>query len=290
MNFGYFPGCSQKASAREYEMSLIKVAEHLGAGLSEIADWSCCGATSAHAINHRLSNALAMRNIMLAEQQDHEKLLAPCAACYNRLITARSMCRENPEIKKDAEEILQARIRNDLGIYNILELFLQIGVEKIVHHRVKELSGVNAACYYGCLLVRPENITRFDVAEHPVSMESIVEATGAHTVDWNMKVECCGGAHSIARRDIVLDLSHKILYNAQLHGANVVVVACPMCHTNLDMRQRVMQRKIDNHKPIPVLYLTELIGLALGMTEKELGIDLHYVRFRTDDFLKEVLA
>lgn len=283
MNYGYFPGCSQTGSAKEYDISLRKVIEKLGVSFDEIKDWSCCGATSAHVTNHRLSTALAMRNIMLAEQQGMENIIAPCAACYNRLIMSQHEIAIHPEIKNETEELLSAKFQKNLSIFNILELFLKIGINKISENRKRELSDLKVACYYGCLLVRPAAITKFDDAEQPVSMEKIVESTGAQTVDWNYKVECCGAAHSIARRDIVVDLSKNIIDDARAHGANIMAVACPMCHTNLDMRQRAMRRKYPGHEDFPVLYITELIGLALGMDEKELGIDLHYTDYKYTD-------
>ncbi len=283
MNYGYFPGCSQTGSAKEYDISLRKVIEKLGVSFDEIKDWSCCGATSAHVTNHRLSTALAMRNIMLAEQQGMENIIAPCAACYNRLIMSQNEITIHPEIKSETEDLLSAKFQKNIKVFNILELFLKIGINKIPENRKRELSDLKVACYYGCLLVRPAAITKFDDAEQPVSMEKIVESTGAHTVDWNYKVECCGAAHSIARRDIVVDLSKNIIDDARAHGANVLAVACPMCHTNLDMRQRAMRRKYPGHEDFPVLYITELIGLALGMDEKELGIDLHYIDYKYTD-------
>ena len=287
MKYGYFPGCSQTGSAKEYDISLRKVIEKLGTSLNEIKDWSCCGATSAHATNHKLSTALAMRNIMLAEQQGMENIIAPCAACYNRLIMSQFETANHPGIKKETEELLSAKFKKDVKGFNVLELFLKIGIDRISENRKRELSDLKVACYYGCLLVRPAAITKFDDAEDPSSMEKIVEATGAKTIDWNFKVECCGAAHSISRRDIVVDLSKKILDDAKEHGANVMVVACPMCHTNLDMRQRAMKRAYPDHEDFPVLYLTELIGLALGMNEKELGIDLHYIDFNYTDSVLE---
>ena len=283
MNYGYFPGCSQAGSAKEFDISLRKVAERLGIELDELRDWSCCGATSAHATNHKLSTALAMRNIMLAGEQGLESMVAPCAACYNRLVTTQDEIANHPEIKKETEEILEAKIEKQVVVFNILELFLKTGIDKIKENRKRELKNMKAACYYGCLLVRPAFITKFDDSEQPVSMEKIVEATGAATVDWNYKTECCGAAHSVSRRDIVTDLSEKIISGAAAAGANVIITACPMCHTNLDMRQRVMKRIFPEHKEIPVLYLTELIGLALGMNEHELGIDLHYIDFKCPD-------
>lgn len=287
MKVGYFPGCSQTGTAKEYDISLRKVVEKLGTSFDELKDWSCCGATSAHVTNHQLSNALAMRNIMIAEQQGLDEMVAPCAACYNRLVLSQHESNKYPEVKAKVESILETKFTKDVKVMNLLELFMKIGLEKIKENLKTELKGLKVACYYGCLLVRPSEITKFDDSEQPESMEKVVEMTGAKTVDWNSKVECCGAAHSIARRDIVLDLSQKILDDAKKHGANVMVVACPMCHTNLDMRQTAMKRVYPEHKDFPVLYLTELIGLALGMDEKELGINLHTINFNYNELVAE---
>jgi heterodisulfide reductase subunit B len=276
---GYFPGCSQTGTAREYDLSLRSVAEKLGTELTDVDDWNCCGATSAHVTNHTLANALAMRNIVQAEKQGLTEMVAPCAACYNRLIVSQHETQIHPELKKEIEAILDSKIENPVQVMNIVELFTKIGADKVKQAVVKDLKELNAACYYGCLLLRPSDITHFDDAEQPTSMEELIKLTGAKPVEWNFKVECCGAAHSIARKDIVVDLSKKILDDAVAHGANVMVVACPMCHTNLDMRQKAIKKEYPEHKEIPVLYLTELIGLALGMDEKELGINLHTVKF-----------
>ncbi|MBV6477389.1 MAG: 8-methylmenaquinol:fumarate reductase membrane anchor subunit [Ignavibacteria bacterium] len=289
MNYGYFPGCSQTSSAKEYDLSLRKVFEKLGFGLEELCDWSCCGATSAHATNHKLSNALALRNIVLAGKQGIKNMVAPCAACYNRLITSQHEISMHPERKNETEELLSEKIPADVKVINVLELFFKIGLAKISENRKRDLNGIKAACYYGCLLVRPMNINNFDDAEQPTSMEMIAEAAGATTIDWNYKLECCGAAHSIVRKDIVLNLSKKIIDDAVLNGANVIITACPMCHTNLDMRQRAMKRKYPEHLMIPVLYITELVGLAMGMNVKDLGIDLHYVNFNYDEYIAEKL-
>ena len=285
MKIGYFPGCSQTGTAKEYDISLRKVVEKLGVSFDELNDWSCCGATSAHVTNHQLSNALAMRNILIAEQQGIDELVAPCAACYNRLIMSQHETKLHPEAKEKVESILEGKFTRDVKVMNLLELLITTGLEKISENLKVNLKDLNVACYYGCLLVRPADITKFDDSEQPTTMERIVETTGARTVDWNYKVECCGAAHSIARRDIVLDLSKKILDDARAHGANLMVVACPMCHTNLDMRQTAMKREYHEHKEFPVLYLTELIGLALGMDENELGINLHTIKFNYNEIV-----
>lgn len=282
MKIGYYPGCSMAGTGREYGISLQEVLSVLDVELEELNDWSCCGATSAHATNHLLSIALPARNLLIANKQKLNDVMAPCAACYNRLIVSQHEIQKNPEIEKQIAELFGENITNEVSIKNIIELFEQIGTEKIVKNRKRELKGIKAACYYGCLLVRPFDITHFDDSEQPVSMEKIISATGAEPIDWNFKVECCGGSHSIAHKDIVVDLSKKIIDDAKLHGADVIVVACPMCHSNLDMRQRSMK----SDKEMPILFLSEFIGLSLGIKPKDLGIDLHFIS--ADPFLEKV--
>lgn len=278
MQIGYYPGCSQEGTAKEYDKSLREILKILNVNPIEIDDWSCCGATSAHVTSHKLALALSARNLALAEKQGLKEIFAPCAACYNRLANSKEELQNHPEEKYEIETIIEEKINNIPEIYNIINFFRKIGKEKISEKKKIDLKNLKAACYYGCLLVRPKGINEDD-SEQPDSMEEIVKATGAQSIDWNFKLECCGAAHSIARRDIVVDLSKKILDDAKKHGANVMVVACPMCHSNLDMRQKNIRSKFEGYKEIPVLYLTELIGLALGLDKKQLGIDTHFIEF-----------
>jgi heterodisulfide reductase subunit B len=272
LQIGYYPGCSLSGTGREYDLSLKKVLSFLDVELEEINDWSCCGATSAHATNHLLSTALPSRNLFLAKKQNLSELLAPCAACYNRLIVSKHEIEKNPQLKKQTSGLIGDFDSKGISIINIIELFQKIGKDQIIEKKQSDLKGIKAACYYGCLLVRPFEITGFDDSEQPHSMEEIISAAGAMPIDWNFRMECCGASHSIAHKEIVVDLSEKIINDASLHGADVIVVACPMCHSNLDMRQRAMK----NNKKMPVLYLSEFIGLALGIKPGELGLNLHF--------------
>lgn len=278
MQIGYFPGCSQEGTAKEYDKSLMEILKILDVNPIEIDDWSCCGATSAHVTSHKLALALSARNLALAEKQGLKEIFAPCAACYNRLASSREELQNHPEEKYEIETIIEEKINSIPEIFNIVNFFQKIGGKKIAEKKKIELKNLKVASYYGCLLVRPKGINDDD-SEQPNSMEEIVKATGAQSIDWNFKLECCGAAHSIARRDIVVDLSKKILDDAKKHGANVMVVACPMCHSNLDMRQKNIKSKFEGYKEIPVLYLTELIGLAFGLDKKQLGIDTHFIEF-----------
>ena len=287
MDIGYYPGCSQEGTAKEYDKSIRAILKVLDVNPVELDDWSCCGATSAHVTNHKLALALSARNLALAEKQNLKELFAPCAACFSRLALTQCELKSDSNLKTEIEDIIENKLNGTTEVINIIELFKKLGSDKIKANRKVELKGLKAACYYGCLLVRPHEINGYDDAEMPTSMEDIVKATGAETIEWNFKTECCGAAHSIPRVDIVIDLSKKILDDAKKHGANVIVVACPMCHNNLDLRQKLIKREYKSHEDIPVLYLSEFIGLSLGFSQKELGIDTHYIKFEMPELKKK---
>lgn len=277
MNYGYYPGCSLTGTAKEFDLSLKEVLNALNISLLELTDWSCCGASSAHITSHLLSVALPARNLLLAKKQGFKELVSPCAACYNRLVNAQYQLKFDEKVRINVEEILDEKLSDGVEIINLIQLFQKVGLNKIKENKKVDLSHLYVACYYGCLLVRPFELTNFDDEEEPKLMEEIVAATGAKSVSWNFKTECCGAAHSIAHTEIVEKLSKKIIDNAVVHGANVIVVACPMCHSNLDMRQINISKHIPNHTQIPILYLSELVGLALGIEPNKLGLNLHFI-------------
>jgi len=275
MKLGYYPGCSLHATARELDESFRAIAPLLGLELEEIRDWSCCGATSAHATNHRLALGLSARNLSLAEEQGFERLASPCAACFSRLATARL------ELQKggpDVDAVRAALSRPVTGQVEVLNLpaILQELLPAIREKAGSAVSGMKVACYYGCLLVRPPEIARFDDAEAPRSMEEIAQAAGAVPVSWNRKLDCCGGGFSIARTGSVVRLGRAILEDARAAGAEAVLVACPMCHSNLDLRQKAMAAR-GERLSMPILYLSQLVGLALGLPPKQLGLTRHFV-------------
>ena len=277
MNTGYFPGCSLTGTSKEFDISLREVAKALGVEINEIDDWNCCGASSAHLSSHLLSIALPARNLILAKEQGFDTVFAPCAACFNRLVNAKHEMNKNVNMKATVEHVLDTKYENGLEILNLIQFFEQIGKEKISQMKKVDLNGINVACYYGCLLLRPGNLIGFDDTEVPESMEELVKVTGANPVAWNFKTECCGAAHSITHTNIVENLSKKIIDDAIAHKADAIVVACPMCHSNLDMRQKNIEKSFKNHKEIPILYLSELIGLSLGIEYKKLGLNLHFI-------------
>ncbi|MGE5429503.1 MAG: CoB--CoM heterodisulfide reductase iron-sulfur subunit B family protein [Syntrophomonadaceae bacterium] len=278
MAYGYYPGCSLHSTAKEYRMSLNAVCRHLGIELSEVEDWNCCGATPAHTTKEELGVALAYSNLSNASRQGLQNVLAPCAACYNRLKNAVYAVDHSPLLEKRMSELTGGKIEHEVQVYNILEFFRDIyGQDNLKAAIRKPLSGLNVACYYGCLLVRPSKVLNFDDAEDPQSMDELIGLLGGQAVPWSCKTECCGGSHAIPETDIVLELGRRIFSSAVNAGADVIAVACPLCQANLDMRQSQINKKYKTDFKTPVVYITQLLGLALGIPALELGLDSHFV-------------
>jgi heterodisulfide reductase subunit B2 len=277
LNFGYYPGCALHGSSNDYGQSVHACLKALGVGLQELDDWICCGATAAHSMNHKLAVALPARNLAIAERDGLPNLLAPCPMCSMELIKAQSVMAASDEARREMSEIVELPIRGDTRVVNLIQVMQQVGQETLKNKMTRPLAEFRPACYYGCLLTRPPETLRFDDCEHPESMETILRGLGAEPVEWNFKTECCGAGMTMADEDVVLDLSHKILCNAKEHGANCIVVACPMCHVNLDMKQADIERRFGCRHDLVVYYLSDLVGLAVGLTEQELGIDRHFV-------------
>lgn len=276
-DIGYYPGCALQGSSNDYEASVRASLNAFNVNLNEIDDWICCGASAAHSLNHKLSVALPARNLALSEKHGFDKLLAPCPMCSMELIKANRALAASPDLCKEMSDIVEQKVTGRTRILNLIQLFQEIGIPALKAAVKKPLDGVTAACYYGCLLTRPADILAFDDCEHPASMETILAALGAKTVAWNFQTECCGAGMTMANEDTVLNLSHKILSNAAAHGANCIVVACPMCHVNLDMKQEAIDRCHGVHHDMEVFYLSDLVGLALGIDRTTLGIDRHFV-------------
>lgn len=279
MDFGYYPGCALHGSSYDYEKSVRACMEKLGVGLQELDDWICCGATAAHNLNKKLAKALPARNLAIAERDGLDRVFAPCPMCSMELIKVGNLLRESDSLRKEMSDIVEQKVSGKTEVVNLIQVFQEIGLDALTEKVVKKLDGYRPACYYGCLLTRPPKDLRFDDCEHPTSMENLLRTLGADPVDdWNYKTECCGAGLTLADDSIITNLSHKILENAKLHGANCMVVACPMCHVNLDMKQKAIEKKYKEKYDLPVYYLSDLVGIALGISEKELCVDKHFVK------------
>jgi heterodisulfide reductase subunit B len=274
---GYYPGCALHGTSREYDISVRKVNEVLGVDLREIDDWSCCGASSAHMTNYKLNIALNTRNLILAEAQGFEQVLAPCPLCSKVMLETAHELAEHEELAEEMTEALGEPYRGSVGTINYLQMVEQHYGARLEEKIVKKFQGVKVACYYGCLLTRPPEILKFDDHEQPRTMERIVEKTGVEPVDWAFRTECCGAGFTISLADVVVNLCNKILTNARASGAEAVIAACPMCHANLDMRQLDIASRLGVTHNMPVIYLSELLGIALGLPPHQLGLDKHFI-------------
>ena len=276
MTLGLYPGCSLKGSSREYTESVLAVANACGIELTEIEDWNCCGATAAHNLNKELSLALPARILSLAEKQGMKEVLVPCAACYSRLTITNHELAVHPELKDTITNANGLDYSGSVEILNIIQMLDKYVTPNLEGRIVKPFEH-KVACYYGCLLVRPHEILKFDREEDPQSMDELMMKAGATPIDWAFKTECCGAGLSVSRTSSVGRLSGEIMKDASDRGAEAVIVACPMCHSNLDMRREAINSYLGEKIDIPVLYATQVLGLALGIDRKTLGIQRHFV-------------
>jgi heterodisulfide reductase subunit B2 len=277
MALGFYPGCSLQGSSREYNESVLALVKACGIELTEIHDWNCCGATAAHNLNKELALALPGRIIALAEKQGLDEILVPCAACYSRLAVTIHEFREDAALKATISEAVGMEIKANVKLINVLT-FIEKYVLPGLEEKVSNPFSKRVACYYGCLLVRPHAVLNFDREEDPQSMDTIMSKIGATPIDWAFKTECCGAGLSVSRTSSVARLSGKIVADATDRQAEAIIVACPMCHSNLDMRRADIDRHLGSSHPVPVLYITQAIGLALGMKADSLGLQRHFVK------------
>lgn len=277
MRLAYYPGCSLDATSIEYGMSTHKMAKLLDIDLWEIPDWNCCGASSAHQTDHLLAISLPARNLAIAEKEGLD-VLAPCAACYNRFRATEYEVRTSAKTRSKVQEVLGMPYEASQSTISVLELLTErYGLDNLAAKVTNPLKGMTPACYYGCLLVRPVAITGFDDSEDPQSMDNIMKALGASPVDWAFKTECCGAGLGVTQTDICLETTYRILRNAKEMGADSIVTACPVCHLNLDMRQKTIEKKYQTEFNLPVFYVTELVAIACGAEPPTVGTNRHFV-------------
>lgn len=265
MKYAYFPGCSLHSTAKEYNESTMAVCRKLGVELEEIPDWSCCGATSAHNLDHDLSVALPARNMGIAENMGMD-VVAPCASCYNRLRLAEYTMKTDLVLREKINKELARPFNGGVSAKTLVEVFWKdLGIDRIGEFVEKPLNGLKVACYYGCLLVRHPEVTGWDDPEDPRSLEDIMKALGAEPVEWYYKTECCGGSLSLSRTDVAVKMTHDVVDYAVASGADCIVTACPLCQSNLDMRQADANKAFKKNFNVPIFYFTELMAAAFGL-------------------------
>ena len=273
MNYAYFPGCSLESTAWDFDRSTRAVCRALGIELEEIPDWVCCGSTPAHGTNASLAVALPVLNLQKAQAMGRPVLTA-CASCYARLRTANHQVRNETDQRLRAQRVTGKPYAGDVEVHHVLDVLVnRFGLDGIRPKVQRRLAGLRVACYYGCLLTRPPEVVAFDNPENPTCMDDLVAALGAEPVVWPYKTECCGASLSLTRSSVVGRLGHKLLLMARRAGARCIVVACPLCQLNLDLRQSDAVKAGGDIPPTPVLYVTQLVGLALGISPEDLGLD-----------------
>ncbi len=270
----YYPGCSLHSTAAEYDHTVRAVAEALDLKLVEPPGWVCCGSSPAHSTDHTLATVLPMRTLATVEQMGLDTVTAPCSACFARMKAASHTVTHDEAMAKEVEAQLGYTYRGTVTVQHLLDTLVdRAGLEKIEASVQQPLTGLKVACYYGCLVTRPPQITQANHPEYPVKMDNLLRALGAEPVEWSFKTDCCGGALGLTQTPLALEMTRKILQNARDCGAEAVVTVCPLCHVNLDARQSQLELDFQ----LPVLYLTQLMALAFGLGEKQAWLSKNIV-------------
>jgi heterodisulfide reductase subunit B len=275
--YAFYPGCTLHSTGVEFGVSTELVCDALDLEMVEIDDWNCCGASSAHSMDHTLFLALPARNLAKAQEMGLEELAIPCAACYSRLAAADLALRQDDGFRSKMESVLGMEYGARVRPRSLLDIIANDVSREALKGKVKvPLEGLKVASYYGCLLIRPPEYTGlWDDPEHPEAMDQIVELMGAEAVPWSYGVDCCGGSLTLNRSDVVVHLVDKLARAAREAGAEAMVTACPMCMANVDGRQKyrggppLPRPEKPDYEPVPIFYFTELMALAYDLPAKK---------------------
>jgi heterodisulfide reductase subunit B len=274
MKYAYYPGCSLHAACKPYDRSLKKVMTLLGQELDELEDWNCCGATMYMSVRETVALSVSARNLALAQKQG-TTLVAPCSACYTTLQKTNRYLREVPQLREQVDRALEeAGMSYDLGVkvrHPLDVIVNQIGVKRVAQMAKRRLNGLKVAPYYGCQIVRPE--PAFDDCDWPTSMDDLFTALGAECVYFPDRVRCCGGMLMTTYPEVGQELNGNILECAVRNQADVVVTTCPLCQMNLEANQERLKNRGNGKQSIPVLFFTQLLGIALGETAADMDLD-----------------
>jgi len=273
--YTYFPGCSAAhGGARVYDLSARAANRALDTDLIELENWNCCGSTPYTAVDELASYCCSARNLALAEKRGFD-MVTPCSACYALLTKTNDAIKQYPKLKADIKEALGAgnlKYNGTVKVRHLLDVFANdIGYDAIKSKVKKQLGGLKVAPYYGCLVVRPG--PGFDHPEYPMSLDDIVTSLGAEAIPFPLKSRCCGGSLMFSEEEVGLGLLYKILNSAAGNGAQCIVTVCPVCQTNLDLYQSKINKKFKTNFNIPVVFFTQLIGVAFGLDNSELRLD-----------------
>jgi heterodisulfide reductase subunit B len=281
MKYAYYPGCSLKGTGRAYEESLLPVFQALGVELEELDDWNCCGATAYMAVDEVKACVMASRNLAIAEKAGHQELMAPCSACYLVLNKTKHYLHESPAVQKVIQGALKEgklTYSGNLPVRHPLDVLVNnIGLAEIKKRVKRPLKGLKVAPYYGCQMVRP--YSTFDDQYNPTTMDRLLEALGCTMVNYPLKTRCCGGSLTGTLPEPGLLCSYILLKEAIKRGADVIATVCPLCQFNLDGYHDKIEAKWESVR-IPTVYFSQLMGLAFGLAEKELGLHRGFIAMK----------
>jgi heterodisulfide reductase subunit B len=275
----YYPGCTLKTTGQGLERSALAAAAALGLELVELDRWNCCGTVHSLATDNIMNNLAAARNLVRAKERGFSRFVTLCSICYNTQKSVNKIFREDAEKKEKINSFMyeEPDYEGDVEVLHLLELVKSdVGFDKVRGKVKKPLSSLKIVPYYGCLLLRPKAIA-LDSQENPTIMEELLKATGAEIADDPYKTECCGTYHTVSNVGIVVDHAYRIVNSASQRGADAIATTCPLCHFNLDRRQKEIGEKYPEFKPVPIFYFSQLLCIALGLGEEPCNFDLHYV-------------
>jgi len=271
--YAYYPGCSLESLAKSYHVSSIEAARELGLELKEIEDWNCCGATAYFHVDELLAYTLVARNLALAEKENLD-FVAPCSGCYKNAYFTNDYLQQDPDLAEHINFALEEdnlHISGPINVRHLIEVFVEdVGFEEIKKHVSRPLKDLRVAPYYGCQLLRPKKDSE-DV-ENPQFFEDLLSAIGSDPVEYGSKTHCCGSSLIITNREAALDMVYKLLLDAANREADVIATICPLCNVNLELYQKQVNREFGTDFSMPVMYFTQLLGLALGVEPGRLGI------------------
>lgn len=279
MELCYYPGCTLKTTAKNFEKPAIASIEKLGHKMIELPRWNCCGTVHSLATDDLMHQLAPVRTLIRVLETGADKVVTLCAMCYNTLKQTNRIILEDTDKRERINNFLDEE-RDYTGNVSILHLleFLrdEVGFDKIKDEVKRPLKGLKLSPYYGCLLLRPEGIGIDDI-EAPRVMEDFIEALGGEVVESPFKIECCGSYHTVNDIEPVVERTKMIIDASIIRGADAIVVGCPLCFFNLDNRQRDVKGRYNEFNSIPVFYFTQILAIALGIDENICDFGEHFV-------------
>ena len=279
MDLCYYPGCTLKTTAKNFETSALASMEYLGHKMVELPRWNCCGTVHSLATDDLIHHLAPVRTLIRVLDFGTDKVLTLCAMCLNTLKQTNKIMLEDQEKRDRINSFLDDERDYDgnVSVSHVLEFLRdEVGFDEIKRKVKKPLDGLKLSPYYGCLLLRPEGIG-IDDMEAPRIMEDLIEALGGEVIESPYRIECCGSYHTVDNIEPVIERTKMIVGDSSARGADAIVVSCPLCFFNLDYRQKDVKARYKGFNSIPIFYFTQLLAIALELDETICDYDGHFV-------------